>query len=61
MRTGKEHKLLPGDRVSVQFGHRIVEGTVTSVDGGRVHVALDIDGTDEPVAGLYRESELLSA
>jgi hypothetical protein len=57
----KDHVLGPGDRVRVRFGHRIVEGTVTSVDGGRIHVALDIDGTDEPVAGLYRESELVPA
>lgn len=57
----KDHMLEPGDRVRVQFGHRIVEGTVTSVDGGRIHVALNIDGTDEPVSGLYRESELASA
>ncbi|MFF3571690.1 hypothetical protein [Nocardia jiangxiensis] len=61
MRKKQRHTLRPGDRVRVPFGHRIVEGTVTSVDGGRIHVALDIDGTDEPVAGLYRESELAPA
>jgi hypothetical protein len=61
MRKPKNAALRPGARVRVRFGHHTVEGTVTSVEGGRIHVALDIDGTDEPVAGLYRESELVPA
>ena len=48
----------PGDRVKVRFGFRDVEGVVTSVWGGQVHVQLDIDGADEPVAGLYDERQL---
>jgi len=53
--------LKPGDRVRVHLGRRIVEGTVTSTDGGRIHVAISIEGAAEPVSGLYRASELLSA
>ena len=57
----KDSALKPGDRVRVRFGRRVVEGTVTSAYADRVHVDLDIEGVDEPVHGLYLESELLSA
>jgi hypothetical protein len=50
-----------GDRVRVMFGGRIVEGTVTSVRDGRVHVALEIEGSDELFGGLYRQDQLTTA
>lgn len=53
--------LKPGDRVRVRFGHRVLTGTVTSADGDLIHVAVSVEGSDEPLAGLYRESELISA
>jgi hypothetical protein len=53
-------ELSVGDRVRVKFGGRIVEGTVMSVRNGRVHVALDIEGADEPVGGLYKQDQLTS-
>ncbi|MGW4367692.1 hypothetical protein ACWEKT_18800 [Nocardia takedensis] len=56
-----ERQLRPGDSVRVRFGHRVIEGTVTSIRGDRVHVTLEIEGSDEPVDGLYLTSELLSA
>lgn len=51
----------PGDRIKVRFGRRVVDGIVTSVRGDQVHVDLDIEGTTEPVAGLYNEKQLISA
>lgn len=54
----KDPALKPGDRIKVRFGHRYVTGVVTRVRGGQVHVELDIDGTDEPVSGLYDEKQL---
>nr|WP_176220363.1 hypothetical protein [Nocardia donostiensis] len=61
MRKYKDPALRPGARVRVRFGGRIVEGVVTSAEGGRIHVALDIDGADDPVSGLYQASELIPA
>lgn len=58
MNEHKDAALQPGDRIRVRFGRRLVDGVVTSVRGGQVHVALDIDGTDEPVSGLYDENQL---
>lgn len=51
-------KLKPGDHVRVQFGDRVVPGVVTRVSGDRIHVALTIEGADEPIAGLYRNDQL---
>jgi hypothetical protein len=53
--------LRPGDRINVRFGDRVVPGVVTGVSGDRVHVALTIEGADEPVAGLYRNDQLVLA
>jgi hypothetical protein len=53
--------LRPGDRVNVRFGDRMVPGVVTRVSGDRIHVALTIDGADEPVASLYRNDQLALA
>jgi primosomal protein N' len=53
--------LRPGDRVDVPFGDRVVPGVVTQVSGDRIHVALTIDGADEPVASLYRNDQLAPA
>jgi primosomal protein N' len=61
MTTGDHRTLKVGDRVRARFGGRTVDGVVTSVWGDRVHVRLEIDGTDEPVTGLYRENQLASA
>jgi primosomal protein N' len=58
MNEHKDAALQPGDRIRVRFGRRLVDGVVTSVRGGQVHVELDIDGTDEPVSGLYDENQL---
>ncbi|MCX5042291.1 hypothetical protein OG921_03670 [Aldersonia sp. NBC_00410] len=52
--------LEPGDRIRVRFGYRLVDGIVTSAQDGLIHVELDVDGTDEPVTGLYRESRLIA-
>lgn len=49
-----------GDQVRVRFGARVVDGTVTSVSGSRVHVDLRLGNTDAPVPGLYRASELIT-
>lgn len=57
----KDPALKPGDLIRVRFGRRMVEGRVTSVRNGRVHVELDVEGAEEPIAGLYRESDLVSA
>lgn len=51
----------PGDRIKVLFGNREVEGVVTQVRDGRVHVDLLIEGADEPVGSMYREDQLLRA
>jgi hypothetical protein len=45
-----------GDRVRFKYGKREVEGTVTSTSGDRVHVEMHF--SDDPVPGLFRESEL---
>jgi hypothetical protein len=58
--TNKSPALKPGDRIRVSFGHRLVDGKVTSARDGLIHVELYIDGTDEPVTGLYRESQLIA-
>ncbi|MFD4403893.1 hypothetical protein ACFWPH_14160 [Nocardia sp. NPDC058499] len=58
----KTHAALkPGDRVRVRFDRQIIEGTVTSAHDDLIHVVFSVEGSDEPMAGLYRESELLSA
>ncbi|WZU30789.1 hypothetical protein Rruber_00236 [Rhodococcus ruber] len=53
-----KRKLVPGDRIKVPFGNRMVLGVVTGVRGGRVHVSLKIEGAEDPVGTLYREDEL---
>ncbi|MEP9415340.1 hypothetical protein ABLE92_13455 [Gordonia sp. VNQ95] len=58
-RSRKSPAIKPGDHIRVDFGGRLVYGVVTSVRGDRVHVQLDIEGTDEPVAGLYEEKQLV--
>jgi hypothetical protein len=52
--------LAPGDRIKVRFGDRVVPGVVTRVSGDRIHVALTIEGADEPVESLYRNDQLVS-
>ena len=52
--------LAPGDRIKVRFGDRVVSGVVTRVSGDRIHVALTIEGADEPVASLFRNDQLVS-
>ncbi|WP_156525552.1 MULTISPECIES: hypothetical protein [unclassified Gordonia (in: high G+C Gram-positive bacteria)] len=61
MSSRKTSTIKPGDRIRVDFGGQLVYGVVTSVRGDRVHVQLDIEGTDEPVAGLYEEKQLAYA
>ncbi|MGI5222533.1 hypothetical protein [Nocardia sp. CA-290969] len=51
--------LEPGDLVRVRFDRQIIEGTVTSAHDDLVHVVFSVEGSDEPMAGLYRESELV--
>ena len=51
----------PGDRIKVRWGLDIAEGVVTSVSGDRIHVDLYIEGADEPVGALFRESDLVDA
>ena len=58
----KTHAALkPGDRVRIRFDRQIIEGTVTSANDDLIHVMFSVEGSDEPMAGLYHESELLSA
>ena len=51
----------PGDRIRAWFGDREVTGRVAYVSGHRIHVVLDIEGTDDPVTSLYREDQLSPA
>ena len=51
----------PGDRIRVQWGDREVAGVVTSVSGDRIHVALTIEGADEPISAPFRSDQLLPA
>jgi hypothetical protein len=57
----ERHGLWPGDRIRVRFGGHLVEGTVVSVRNHQIQVALDIEGADEPFAGLYDEDQLMLA
>ncbi|MFD3706635.1 hypothetical protein ACFWUP_26155 [Nocardia sp. NPDC058658] len=57
----KNSSVKPGDRVRVRFGGEIVDAMVTSVWLDRIHVTFSFEGSDEPVDGLYLESELLAA
>ncbi|MBD0022087.1 hypothetical protein GII33_02090 [Gordonia pseudamarae] len=59
--SNRNPTIKPGDHIRVHFGGRLVYGVVTSVRGGRVHVQLDVEGADEPVAGLYEEKQLTYA
>lgn len=57
----KRTALVPGDRIKVRFGDRIVPGVVTRVSGDRIHVELSIEGADEPISSLFRDYELVGA
>ena len=61
MSSRKSPAIKPGDHIRVNFGGRIVSGVVTSVRDEWVHVQLDIEGTDEPVSGLYEKKQLAYA
>ncbi len=61
MGKNKHNAVKPGDHVRVRFGGQVVDAVVTSVWYDRVHVSFAFDGADEPVDGLYLESELLAA
>jgi hypothetical protein len=53
-----QHLPKPGDRVRVPFGFHILEGEVLRVSdfgiGPLVLVAVEVDGSDEPIRSSYR-------
>jgi hypothetical protein len=51
----------PGDHVRVQFGPRIIEGTVLRVRGAYMTISVPSDETDEPIDRFVRTDALVSA
>ena len=51
----------PGDYVRLQFGPRVVEGTVTSVRGIYMHVSVQLDGADDTIDRFVRTDSLVPA
>lgn len=60
LRKAGKRVVEPGDHVHVRFGLRIFDGIATSAHDDLIHVTFNIEGSDEPVLGLYRESELVA-
>ncbi|MGY0496907.1 hypothetical protein ACWZHB_00200 [Nocardia sp. FBN12] len=61
MAKAKNTEVKPGDPVRVRWSLYVMDAVVTSVSGDNVHVTFSVEGSDEPVNGLYRMSELLAA
>lgn len=61
MSRSKHASVKPGDLVRVRFGGQVVDAVVTSVWYDRIHVTFAFEGADEPVNGLYLESDLVAA
>lgn len=57
----KRRQPRPGDRVSVQFGPRIIEGTVLRVRGDYMTISVPADGADESIDRFVRTDALVSA
>ncbi|MBO0881056.1 MAG: hypothetical protein J2P17_12060 [Mycobacterium sp.] len=51
----------PGDYVRLQFGPRVVEGTVTSVRGNYMHVSVQLGGVDDTIDRFVRTDSLVPA
>jgi hypothetical protein len=51
----------PGDRVRVQFGPRIIEGTVLRVRGDYMTISVETDDSDEFIDRFVRTDALVSA
>ncbi|KWX24681.1 hypothetical protein AFM11_08380 [Mycolicibacterium wolinskyi] len=51
----------PGDRVRVQFGPRIIEGTVLRVRGDYMTISVAADDADESIDRFVRTDALVPA
>lgn len=50
----------PGDRVRVQFGPRVIEGTVLRVRGDYMTISVDMNDSDESIDRFVRTDALVS-
>ena len=51
----------PGDVVRIKFGHRTLEGVVTSVRGDTLHVSVQLDGAEDLIDRFVRADDLVPA
>jgi primosomal protein N' len=51
----------PGDRVRVQFGPRVIEGTVLRVRGDYMTISVVLDDSDESIDRFVRTDALVPA
>lgn len=51
----------PGDRVRVQFGPRVIEGTVLRVRGDYMTISVVVDDSDDSIDRFVRTDALVSA
>ena len=51
----------PGDRVRVQFGARVIEGTVLRVRGDYMTISVVVDDSDDAIDRFVRTDALVSA
>lgn len=51
----------PGDVVRVQFGARVIEGTVVRVRGDHMVISVEMDGLDDPIDRFVRTDALVNA
>ncbi|BBY72455.1 hypothetical protein MPRI_46420 [Mycobacterium paraintracellulare] len=51
----------PGDRVRVQFGPRVIEGTVIRVRGDYMTISVVVDDSDDAIDRFVRTDALVPA
>lgn len=57
----RQHQPRPGDHVQVQFGPRVIEGTVIRVRGDYMVVSVSVDDAEGSIDRFVRKDALVSA